>query len=545
MRVLVNLPVLRGLLRGGVLSGGVLCGALLWGGLLCGALLESPALAADNSAGRCASAKPFTPSSGDWNGWGVDRANSRFQPHPGLSASDVPKLKLKWAFAFPGETRTQSQPVIVGGRVFVGSTSGTVYSLDASTGCLYWTYQAGGFVKAAPSIVRLANRWVAYFGDGRGYAHAVDAETGQAIWKTSLDNHPAARITGSPTYYDGRLYVPVASGEETLESSTPHYECCKFRGSLAALDARTGNIVWKTYTVPDPARPYKTNSEGTSLYGPAGAGIWSAPTIDEKRKRIYAGTGNSYTGVDLPTSDAVLAFDLSTGSLLWSQQVTPGDNWVPGCPKAANCPEKPGDDYDFGSSPVLRTLPGGKQVLVATQKSGVIYGLDPDQRGKVLWKTRLGVGSGMMGGIAWGAAYDGNTAFTAVADYNRPNGTPGLYAVQLDSGEKIWSAPAPKDAGNPAQAAAVSGMPGIVFSASFGGHLRAYATGPGGKPGEVVWDFDARRDFETVNGVPGKGGSFDGGGPAISRGMVITTCGYGFAGGIPGNVLLAFSVDGK
>jgi polyvinyl alcohol dehydrogenase (cytochrome) len=377
------------------------------------------------------------------------------------------------------------------------------------------------------------------------YAHAVDAETGQAIWKTKLDDHPAARITGSSTYYNDRLYVPVASGEETLEPSTPKYECCKFRGSLAALDAHSRQNHLETYTVPDPARPYKTNAEETSLYGPAGAGIWSAPTIDEKRKRVYAGTGNSYTEIDLPTSDSILAFDLETGSLLWSQQVTPGDNWLPGCPKAVNCPEKPGDDLDFGSSPSLRSLPHSKQVLVATQKSGVIYGLDPDDRGKVLWKTRLGVGNGMMGGIAWGASFEGTTAFAAVADYNRPDGTPGLYAERVDSGEKVWATPAPKDAGNPAQAAAVSGIPGIVFSASFGGHLRAYTAGPGSKPGEIVWDFDAWRDFDAVNQVPAKGGSFDGGGPAISRGMVVTTCGYGFAGGIPGNVMLAFSEDGK
>jgi polyvinyl alcohol dehydrogenase (cytochrome) len=508
--------------------------------LFAAVLIPGLALAADSPAGHCASnPTTFTPGQGDWNGWGVDSLNSRFQPEPGLAVADVSKLKLKWAFGFPGETRTQSQPVIAGGRVFVGSTSGMVYSLDAATGCLYWTYQAAGFVKAAPSIVRLGNRWAAYFGDGSGMAHAVDARTGEGLWKTKVDDHPAARITGSPTFYQGRLYVPVASGEETLQG-TPKYECCKFRGSLAALDVTTGKVIWKTYTVPDPAKPYKTNAEGTTLYGPAGAGIWSAPTIDEKRKRIYTGSGNSYTGIDLPTSDAILAFDLETGSLLWSQQVTPRDNWVPGCPKSPNCPENPGDDLDFGSSPSLRTV-NGKQILVATQKSGVIYGLDPDDRGKILWQTRLGVGNGLMGGIAWGAAYEGSTAYAAVADYNRPEGTPGLYAIGLDSGQKIWSAPAPKSAGNPAQAAAVSGMPGVVFSASFGGHLRAYST----KTGEILWDFDARRDFDTVNQVAAKGGSFDGGGAAISHGLVVVTSGYGFAGGTPGNVMLAFSVDGK
>ncbi|HJT89061.1 MAG TPA: PQQ-binding-like beta-propeller repeat protein [Bryobacteraceae bacterium] len=505
--------------------------------------LAAPAFAATpDASGRCTGTPAaFNPGPGDWNGWGVDSSNARFQPRPGLAASDVSKLKVKWAFGFPGEARMQAQPVIVGGRVFVGTTGGKVYSLDASTGCIYWEYDAAGAIKSGISIVRLANpsRWVAFVGDAGGYAHAVDARTGEPIWKTHIDPHPAARVTGSPTYYRGRLYVPVASGEETLQSQ-PKYECCTFRGSLAALDAKTGRVIWKTYTVPDPARPYKKNAEGTQLYGPAGAGIWSAPTIDAKRKRIYVGSGNSYTGIDLPTSDAVLAFDLDSGSLLWSSQVTPRDNWIPGCPKSVNCPEDPGQDLDFGSSPVLRTA-GGKEILVATQKSGVIYGLDPDERGKVLWKTRLGVGSGLLGGIAWGAAYEGNRAYAAIADYHKPDGTPGLYSVSIDTGEKLWSAPAPKDAGDPSQAAAVSAMPGVVFSGSFGGHLRAYSTADG----KILWDFDARRDFETVNHVPAKGGSFDGGGVAIAHGMIVTTSGYGFAGGQPGNVLLAFSVDGK
>jgi polyvinyl alcohol dehydrogenase (cytochrome) len=252
------------------------------------------------------------------------------------------------------------------------------------------------------------------------------------------------------------------------------------------------------------------------------------------------GTGNSYTGIEISTSDAILAFDLDTGTLLWSSQVTPHDNWVPGCPKGVNCPENPGDDYDFGSSPVLRTV-NGKEMLLAGQKSGIVYGLDPEQRGAVVWKTRIGQGTGLMGGVAWGVAADDQTVYAAVADINRPDGTPGLYALRLDTGAKLWNTPAPTGAGNPAQAAAVSAMPGIAFSESFGGRLRAYSA----KTGEIVWDFDAKRDFETVNKVAAKGGSFNGAGPAISRGMVIATCGYGFAGGQAGNVLLAFSVDGK
>jgi polyvinyl alcohol dehydrogenase (cytochrome) len=500
------------------------------------------AVAVDPAAGRCqGNPKPFSPGPGDWNGWGANLSNARYQPKPGFQAEDAPRLKLKWAFGFPDDTEAAGQPVIVGGRVFVGSNGGTVYSLDASTGCVYWAYDAGGIVRSAISIVRSpkSSRWIAYFGDYHASAHAVDAETGKPLWKVKIEEHPAARITGSPTYYNGRLYVPVASSEE-LDGGSPQYECCTFRGSLTALDAETGRKIWKSYSIPDPPKPYKTNSAGAKLYGPAGAGIWNSPTIDEKRKRVYVGTGNSYTGITIPTSDSILAFDLETGSLVWSSQVTPGDNWMVGCPKGANCPDNPGEDTDFGSSSILRSLASGRQILIATQKSGVAYGLDVDHRGQILWKTRLGVG-GAQGGIQWGAALDDRTIYAAVSDINQKGGTPGMYALKIDTGEKLWSTPAPDGAGNKAQLSAVSAMPGIAFSGSWGGHLRAYST----KTGEIVWDFDALRDFETVNHVAAQGGSFNGGGPAIANGMVITNCGYGFVGGKPGNVLLAFSVDGK
>jgi polyvinyl alcohol dehydrogenase (cytochrome) len=499
--------------------------------------------AIDPAAGRCSgSPKPFSPGSGDWNGWGVNVSNARYQPNPGFRAEDASRLKLKWAFGFPDDTQAAAQPVIVSGRIFVGSNGGTVFSLDASTGCAYWSYDAGGIVRTAISIVRSpkTSRWIAYFGDYHAWMHAVDAETGRPLWKVKVDEHPAARIVGSPTYYKGRLYVPVASAEE-LYGMSAQYECCTFRGNLNVLDAETGKAIWKTYSVPDPPKQYKTNSAGTKLYGPAGAGMWNSPTIDEKRQRVYVGTGNSYTGVTVPTSDSILAFDLNTGSLLWSMQATPGDNWMSGCPKNPNCPENPGEDTDFGSASVLRSLPGGKQVLVATQKTGMVYGLDPDQRGKILWQTRLGVG-GAQGGILWGGALDAHTIYAAVSDVNRgEKAAPGLYAVNIETGEKLWGTPAPSGAGNKAQMSAVSAMPGLAFSGSWGGHLRAYST----KTGEIVWDFDAMREFETVNHVPAQGGSFDGGGPAIADGMVITTSGYGFVGGKAGNVLLAFSLDGK
>jgi polyvinyl alcohol dehydrogenase (cytochrome) len=311
-----------------------------------------------------------------------------------------------------------------------------------------------------------------------------------------------------------------------------------------ALDGATGKQIWKTFSVPDPAKPYKKTAAGAQLWGPAGAAIWSAPTIDVKKKVIYAGTGNSYTDVETHTTDAVLAFDLESGSLLWSSQVTPKDNFTMGCVRGANCPEERGPDFDFGSSPILRELPGGKRVLVCGQKSGVVWGLDPDQRGKVLWQTRLGQGSAL-GGIEWGPTADLENAYVAVSDVINPQGRPGgLHAVKLTTGEKIWTTPPPElhcAAGakgcNSAQSAAISSIPGVVFSGSVDGHLRAFLA----KTGEIVWDFNTARDYETVNGVPGKGGSLDSAGPVIVNGMVFTNSGYGMWQGLPGNVLLAFT----
>jgi polyvinyl alcohol dehydrogenase (cytochrome) len=495
------------------------------------------------------SGKKVSLSAGDWNGWSIDSDNSRYQPKPGMSATDVPRLKLKWAFGFPGDTRTYSQPTVVGGRVFVGSMAGTVYSLDAATGCVYWSYKADGSVRSAVTIGRskTGRRHIAYFGDLHAMAYAVDADSGALLWKQKVDPHPVARITGSPVFHDGKLFVPMASLEEGTGRS-PQYECCTFRGSLAALDGETGRQLWKSFTVLDPPKAFKTSKAGTQMYGPAGAGVWSAPTIDAKRNLVYVATGDSYTGVEINTSDAILAFNIDTGSLVWVNQVTAKDNYIVGCPGSPNCPDEVGPDYDFGSSPMLLSIGGGKQIIVAGQKSGTVWGLDPDQRGKVIWQRKLGAGS-VMGGVQWGPAADSEHAYIAISDVaaRRDSAQPGLTALKPATGESVWNTPAPqvtcapKMTCSPAQSAAVSVIPGVVFSAAVNGHFRAYSA----KTGEIIWDFDTAKSYETVNKVPGKGGSINGGGATISNGMVFTNSGYGFVGQTDGNVLLAFSVDGK
>ena len=491
--------------------------------------------------------QPSLTSIDGWNGWGLDLSNSRYQPKPGLTAAEVPNLKLKWAFGFPNSSQAYGHPAIIGGRVFVGSDNGRFYVLDANTGCIHWSFEADGGIRTAPSVGALkpggAGRYAVYFGDIKGSAYAIDATSGELIWKKKVDDHTYARVTGAPTLHDGRLYVPVSSVEE-VPAAQPGYQCCTFRGSVVALDAATGSEIWKSYTVPEAPQPAGRNAAGTQLWKGAGAAVWSAPTIDPVKGVLYVGTGNSYTAPAVDTSDSVMAMDLKTGKILWWNQVTQGDAFVIGCRRDnANCPKELGPDYDFGNSPILRSLPGGKQIIVIGQKSGVVYGLDPDNKGKVVWQFKAGKGSSL-GGIEWGSAADDQNAYIPVSDVlAAPADAGGLFALKLATGEKVWNTPAPKlectggRGCTGAQSAPVSVIPGVVFSGSVDGHLRAYST----SDGSIIWDYNTAKEFETVNRVPAKGGSIDAAGPAIADGFVLTNSGYALWKGLPGNVLLAFS----
>jgi polyvinyl alcohol dehydrogenase (cytochrome) len=495
-----------------------------------------------------------------WTGWGSNTSNTRFQDaaKAGLTAADVPRLKVKWAFGFPGELSANGHPTYAGGRVFVGSVGGKVYSLDASTGCVHWYLNAGSQVRSAITVAKVGSGYTAFFGDGKANAWAVDAASGKQIWKTRVDDFAVARLTGSPVFYDGRLYVPVASGEEAA-GSVPAYECCKFRGSVVALDAATGKQIWKTWTIDEPARPTgKKNKIGTPLYGPSGAPIWSTPVIDTKLGVIYVTTGDNYSEPATKTSDAFMALDMKTGKILWMHQMTANDAYTSACrlPDRTNCPDANGPDFDFGASPILVNLRNGKRALLAGQKSGIVWALDPDKRGEILWQVRVGKG-GTMGGVQWGSAADAQNIYVAVSDIRRimldyatttdtdNSQGGGMFALRLDNGERMWYAPPISCGGrkrcSPAQSAAVSAMPGVAFSGSMDGHLRAYSA----TDGKIIWDFDTERPYQTVNGVEGRGGSLDGPGAVIAGGMVFANSGYTAAGGAPGNVLLAFSVDGK
>jgi polyvinyl alcohol dehydrogenase (cytochrome) len=498
-------------------------------------------LAAQTASNQCkVNPALANPASGPaWNGWGADISNSRFQTLQSaqLTASQVPHLKLKWAFGLAGAKQVFGEPVVVGGRVFFSDDNGVVYSLNADTGCVYWTFQAEAGVRTALSIQPGEPSSAAYFGDLKANVYAIDAAKGTLIWKVRVDEHPTARITGAPQIFEDRVYVPVASSEEGA-SSSPDYPCCSFRGSVVALDAGTGKQIWKTFTIAEVPKIVSKNANGASRWAPAGGGVWNTPTIDPKRHALYVGTGDAYTTPAPKNTDAVMALDLDSGRILWSVQATQHDAWVVGCmsPKPLeNCPKDFGPDQDFGSPPILRDLPSGRTLLIAGQKSGNVWAYDPDRKGAVVWRTALVNNTKEFGGkIVWGGAADEQTAYFGL-------GEGGIGALDIRNGERRWLTPlAPADGRtrHRGEAGPLAAIPGIIFSGGFDGVLRALSAADG----KVVWQFDTVREFQTINGVAAQGGSIGSAGPVVAGGTLFVPSGYvGVTNSMPGNVLLAFA----
>jgi polyvinyl alcohol dehydrogenase (cytochrome) len=492
----------------------------------------------------------------EWNGWSPALTNTRYQPGDaaGLTLGQIPRLKLKWAYGFDGDIVAFAQPTVLDGHLFVGSASGLVQALNVESGCVQWVFQATGPVRSALLAVPLGDKHALLFGDTTGWFYSVEAETGRLLWKKRPEPHEATRLTGAPLAYQGTVFVPVASWEEG-RTTNPEYPCCTFRGSVVALRIKDGSEVWKSYTIAE-----KAKQTGENQWGPSGAGVWSTPTLDTKRGVLYVTVGDNYSAPATPMSDSVLALDLATGQVVWSKQTTPGDIWNTLCEAKGDCP---GPDYDYGSSVILEKLDDGRAVLLAGQKSGMVYALDPDRQGAILWQARVGQG-GTVGGVEWGMASDGQQVYAATSDVVRnqsPSADPldprpqladpkiggGLTALRIATGERVWFAPpivcgpAAKPGCSPAQSQAVTAIPGLVFSGSLDGHLRAYSA----EEGKVLWDFDTVRDYQTVNGVHATGGSLNGPGAVLVGGMLFVNSGYARLGSIPGNVLLAFSIDGK
>lgn len=507
-----------------------------------------------------------------WAGWSPDQTtNARFQPAvaAGLDAAKVPNLKLKWAFGLPGAASLRSQPVVGGGWLWVGSDNSMVYALDATTGCVHWSFEAERPVISSISIGPMAGspgRYTVYFGDFGANVYALDAETGKQLWTTQVGDHHAAAVSGSVVLdpKGERLIVPIGSWEEVIGSS-PNYECCTSRGGVVVLDVKTGSQIWKTFTLTQEARPLWKNKQGVQQFGPSGAAVWSAPTIDSRRNAVYVGTANSYVPVpDDGSSDAIFAFDLDSGELLWSRQLLEGDANNLNCDTSEDaqkyCSGKiMGPNDDVSAPPILHTLANGRQILIASQESRRITVLDPDRKGAIIWQNiPSDIKTAVSGNL--GPADDGELLYVPLA-YGKTvfenlgklktsefEDAAGLVALYPETGRLAWTAitPPPTDCPEPksqyctsANQGAATVIPGVLFTGSLDGTMRAYST----RDGSILWSYPTNRSFETINGVKGHGGSIGGPGPTVVNGMVYWGSGYTILGTTPGNVLLAFSIE--
>lgn len=493
-------------------------------------------------------------------GWGYD--NRRFVPASvgGMTASDLPRLKLKWAFAFPDATQARSQPVVAMGAIFVGSHSGQVFALDLETGCVRWTYSAATEVRNTIVVERWpegtlpAHSPRAFFGDILGNVYAIDAQTGKELWRVRADDHRAATITGGAALWEKTLYVPVSS-LEVGSAENPDYACCTFRGSVVAIDTATGRKKWQAFTVQDEPKLVGKTKRGVDIYAPSGAPVWGAPTVDAKRGLLYFGSGENYTSPADTNSDAVFAVDLRTGQRRWTRQINFRDAWNNSCmyKDHPNCPSERGPDEDLATSVMIVDIDQGQQVLLAGSKSGVVTALDPDRSGKRLWDVRVGRGS-LQGGIHFGMSSEGTRIYVPIYDSKttpqagtyKDRGFPGMHMVDARTGKLVWSGPfvdecRGRKACEPGISAASTAIPGAVIAGHIDGWLRAYDSATG----KIIWQIDTIREYPTPNGAIARGGSMSGPGPAVYRGNLITNSGYGFAFKMPGNALLVYSIDGK
>jgi polyvinyl alcohol dehydrogenase (cytochrome) len=478
-----------------------------------------------------------------WSGWGgsPEGMGYRTAEAAGMTAADLGRLELAWTFAIPGGTQTRSKPAMVGEHVVVASLFGDVLALRGDSGCIDWQLQVDAAVRGAMTVVeRQDGELTAYFADFLTNVYAVDVSEGRLLWKTRVGRHAQHAVTGSVAVHGGRVFVPLSS-MEVATALDPRYPCCSSSGGIVALSADDGSEQWYHRVI------------GDSVEGLAGAPVWSSPTIDDRRGLLYFGTGQHYASRTSGDSDAIRAIDLATGRVAWTFQATEGDSYNVACgpPPGPNCPDTAAADFDFGMAPMLVTRADGRQILVAGQKSGMVYALDPDAEGTVLWSVRAGRG-GALGGVHWGMASDGHLAYAPVSD--RDVGglgrhlivgppQPGLHAIDLMTGDLVWSAAAPETCGDrvdcfQAFSAAPTAIDGVVFQGGLDGRIRAFS----GTNGELLWEFDTVREFEAVGGVTGRGGAMDAAGPVVGGGLLLVNSGYGAFGQMPGNVILAFRV---
>jgi len=427
-----------------------------------------------------------------------------------------------------------------------GSHNGEVLALDQDSGCVRWTFQASSEVRTAivSDDADASGEQQLYFGDVLGNAYAISAHTGELVWRTRADDHPNATITGTPSLFEDRLYVPV-SALEVSNAMDPLYECCTFRGSVVAMDRSSGKIDWQTYTIAEVPAALGKNPSGATRYGPSGAVIWNSPSIDEKRRRLYVGTGENASSPATGTSDALIAIDLDSGATQWIWQGTANDAWNTACGTNTpdNCPEEDGPDYDFGAATLIVTTQAGQDLVIGGQKSGLVHAVNADT-GKLVWSQRVGRG-GIQGGVHFGIAADSERIYVPISDmadgrsYPTPD-RPGVHALDIETGEPLWYAQTPdacadRDFCHPGISQSISVINDMVLAGSMNGVMYGYDAATG----EQVFELDTTVAFELANGGTTNGGSFGGAaGPVAQDGRVVLSSGYGLYNHMAGNLLL-------
>ncbi|MBM89172.1 MAG: hypothetical protein CMQ41_12425 [Gammaproteobacteria bacterium] len=484
----------------------------------------------------------------------VDGNNPRHlsSEQAGLTASDLSNLMLAWAVAFPATSGLRAAPVIIGEIIFYSATdSGRVFAFDINTGCAKWVYESGTRLRSSLAYGVVNGEGILVFSDMPGSIHAINAENGEEIWVASgqaSDNQ--GMLTGAPVIHEDKIIVPI-SGSGVITGGNPNYECCENHGAVTALNVHSGEKLWEYHTMPRAQYTGQVSATGVKQRGPSGAPIWTTPTIDASRNQIYVTTGENTSHPTTNTSDAIIALDLETGEEKWVFQALANDMWNFGCgaggPNCIILEDTNSVDYDFGGPAVLADS-GGRELLIAGQKSGDIWALDPDT-GQLVWNQRVGEGTAL-GGNHWGIAVDSERAFLTINDPGGMgrNSVPGIYTYFVGTGEPSWFYQVEPECNDERDSrlrrceelhgfsATPLSIDGAVITGALDGRLFVFDS----DSGEILFKYDTVRDYETVNGVEGYGGSIDSHSIAAGSGMVFVGSGYGQFGQVAGNVLLAF-----
>ena len=494
--------------------------------------------------------------------WGLDPRNSRYQSNSSIRASNVDTLELAWALGLPETAEVRSQVVVTDDTVFASSVGGHLFALNRENGCIKWHRQPAAVIRTSLTLAEVNGQPALVFGgatkdsvpmrlslvDFGQAVFAVDPASGKVIWSRDVALFRGTILTGGIVQHDGKLLVPLSAMGVGFGGDA-NYECCKSHGAVRALDANTGQILWTTRMTPE-AKPTYKNSLGVQQWGPSGASVWTTPAIDAKRNLLYVGTGQNSSSPASAMSDAIVAMDIDSGDIRWVYQGTVGDAFNSACLFGGpNCPKENGPDLDFGASAVLARTAKGDDIVLAGQKSGVVHALNPDD-GELLWRTRVSPGSAL-GGVHWGLALSGSTLIVPINDPVPAPGVerrPGVYALNVDTGKLEWSYAAQPvcDSGFSQGAPwpdcpyTFSAAPSTANDLAFVGSLSGIAYAFDVNTGQVVWEFDTARTFESVNGIPAVGGSIDAPGMVAAGDMLFVGSGYAMFGENPGNALLAF-----